>query len=98
MSIRIAIAISALSLVFATSALAWSWTVKLGSEATMEVAVIDGGDALRIGQFNLSGGTWDRFDKVTSPVVDLFGLPVPNPLMVVRPVFHEVPTEEPGDE
>jgi len=84
-----AIIVLALALVLAGPAAAFSWRINLGSEASFELAVIEGGDALRIGQFELAGATWRQFDSVTDPVLEVLGLPIPNPLAIVRPVFYE---------
>lgn len=87
-----------LALVLASPAAAFSWRIKLGSEASFELAVVEGGDAIRIGQFELAGATWRQFDAVTDPVLDVLGLPIPNPLAIVRPVFYERPAVEEGAE
>ena len=68
---------------------AFSWEVSLGSEAKFKLLAIDNGVLVGIGQVELAGKTWNTFDKVTSPVVSAWGVPLPNLLAVVRPVFFQ---------
>ena len=68
---------------------AFSWEVSLGSEAKFRLLAIENGVFLGIGQIELGGETWNTFDKVTNPIVNAWGVPLPNVLAVVRPVFYE---------
>lgn len=84
-----------IALALAGPASAASWTLNLGSEASVKVIVAESGYALGVGQIAISGGTLERFNKVTSPIVTIPGinLPLPNPLAIVRPAFAEAAPE-----